>query len=288
MAEVIYIKWEKGDLVDYLSNQSAYVAQSISMGGEVAFDATTLTRDNTSTYLDEKIADAINSLVAHFTRIIADGAEVISGEEVGISFTPRIDGGAYSQAELSQIKTLCKKVVASYILTDWYSLKGIAAMSGHFASQNTQSSIELDVALDRFVRPLRRSGISIRSISVSEEEQQPTSNYTEVDFDCSDPVVGSQLLMSFRMEPVGDVHLSECEFEVSYYTTTIEKCHTIEKGKMTEKSEDEYLALVETDLTGAGTLKYVATITIPHEDIENGIKLVKNVTTTVNIRPMPK
>lgn len=276
-------------MISYVSNQSAYVAQSLSMGGEVAFDATTLTNDNRATLLDEKIADAVNALVPHFYRIIEDTAEVQIGETVGFSFTPRIDGGSYSQAEFSHIKKLCKNLVASYILTDWYSLKGIAAMSGYFATQHKQISTELDVALDRLVRPVRRSGVSIRSVSVSEEEQKPAQECNEVSIDCSDPVEGSQLLMTFCMEPESEVHLADCEFEVRYYTSTIERSHTITKAEMTKRSNDEYLALVETDLTGYGTLKYVATITMPNAEAPKGeLKIIKDVTTKVNIRPMPK
>ncbi|MBO7315496.1 MAG: hypothetical protein J6U49_07515 [Alistipes sp.] len=285
------IKWERAGLVSYMSNQSAYVAQSLSMGGEVAFDATTLTKDNEVTFIYDKITDAINSLVPHFARIIDDNASVTDSESnVGIEFTPRIEGGAYSKAEFAHIKSLSQKYVVSYILTDWYSLKGITAMSGYFAAQYAQSGAELDAVLDRFVRPVRRNGVSIRSVSIIEGEQRPAQECSEVDVDCSDPVEGSELIMSFRMEPTNDVHLEDCEFEVQYYTTTIEKCHAISKSNMTHKSADEYLAKVKTDLTGAGTLKYVTTITMPNDGYAEGdkLKVIKNVTTSVNIRPMPK
>lgn len=285
------IKWDRTDLVSNMSNQSAYVAQSLSMGGEVAFDATTLTKDNEATFIYDKITDAINSLVPHFARIIDDNTSVTDSDgEVGIEFTPRIEGGAYSKAEFAHIKSLSQKYVVSYILTDWYSLKGITTMSGYFAAQYAQSGAELDAVLDRFVRPVRRNGVSIRSISIIEGEQKPVQECSEVDVDCSDPVEGSQIIVRFRMEPINDVHLEDCEFEVQYYTTTIEKCHAIPKSNMTQKSADEYLAKVETDLTGSGTLKYLATITMPNEEFaeDDTLKVLKNVTTSINIRPRPK
>ena len=93
-------------MISYVSNVLCY----LSMGGEVAFDYSQMTIGQLSV---RKIADAINALVPHFYRIIGDTAEVEVGDTVGFSFTPRIEGGSYSQAEFSHIKnplqeTCCK------------------------------------------------------------------------------------------------------------------------------------------------------------------------------------
>ena len=165
MAKNITLSWTKSELVTYISNHSAFVAQSLSLSGDVAFDYNTLTEDNEKTYLDDKISEAINTLVPHFARIIDDDADVLEGDKYGLVFTPRIEGGSYSKAELSHIKTLCRKFIASYILADWYSMKGIAAMNNYFVSQSTQSSAELNVVLNRFVRPVRKASVNVGRVS---------------------------------------------------------------------------------------------------------------------------
>ena len=165
MENNITLSWTKSELVTYISNHSAFVAQSLSLSGDVAFDYNTLTEDNEKTYLDDKISEAINTLVPHFARIIDDDADVLEGDKYGLVFTPRIEGGSYSKAELSHIKTLCRKFIASYILADWYSMKGIAAMNNYFVAQSTQSSAELNVVLNRFVRPVRKASVNVGRVS---------------------------------------------------------------------------------------------------------------------------
>lgn len=177
MANSVTISWSKGELVSYISNLSAYVAQTLSLSGEVAFNINTLTEDNEHTFLNDKLAEAVNALVPYFSRIIADEAEVQSGENFGITFTPRIEGGSYSKAELSHIKTLCRKIVASYVLTDWYSVKGVAAMNTYFATQSAQSATELNVVLDRFVRPVRKVSVNIGRVTYANKN---AANYKHI------------------------------------------------------------------------------------------------------------
>ena len=177
MANSITISWTKGELVSYISNLSAYVAQTLSLSGEVAFNINTLTEDNEQTFLNDKLAEGVNALVPYFSRIIADEAEVESGENFSMSFTPRIEGGSYSKAELSHIMTLCRKIVASYVLADWYSVKGVAAMNTYFATQVAQSATELNVVLDRFVRPVRKVSVNIGRVTYANKS---AANYKHI------------------------------------------------------------------------------------------------------------
>lgn len=239
------IEWNRAELIAYVSNQSAYVAQSLAMGGEVAFDATTLTNDNKATLLDEKIADAVNALVPHFARIITDDAQMAVGENVGFSFTPRIDGGSYSQAEFSHIKTLCKKLVASYILTDWYSLKGIAAMSGYFASQYAQTSTELDVALDRFVRPVRKKGVSIRSVTDESTSEKKTLWLGEI---------GE---LSITVGPIEGKPLSEHTFDIEVFTNPTK---VVKISSITKKEGGMCNFLLTTEEVGVGVITCIVTV----------------------------
>lgn len=174
----IELKWTKDELVTYISNHSAYVAQTLSLGSDVAFDVNTLTEDNESTFLDDKIEEAVNSLVPYFSRIVADDAEIINdGTDVGLVFTPRIVGGEYSQVELAYVKTISRKVIASYVLADWYSLKGIVAMNNYFTAQYAQSGVELTRALDRFVRPVRKASSAISRVTY---KNRVTPNYVHI------------------------------------------------------------------------------------------------------------
>lgn len=171
--EPVEIKWTPNELVEYVSNLSAYVAQTLSLDGSVAFDINTLTEDNKATFLNEEINEAVNQLVPHFSRIISDDKDIINTTDgVGFEITPRIEGGSYSKAELSHIKTLSRKLVASYILADWYTVKGIVAMSNYFTTQYAQAGVELDRVLDRFIRPVRRAGVSINRVTYSTKPSQ--------------------------------------------------------------------------------------------------------------------
>lgn len=171
--EPVEIKWTPNELVEYVSNLSAYVAQTLSLDGSVAFDINTLTEDNKATFLNEEIKEAVNQLVPHFSRIISDDKDIINTTDgVGFEITPRIEGGSYSKAELSHIKTLSRKLVASYILADWYTVKGIVAMSNYFTTQYAQAGVELDRVLDRFIRPVRRAGVSINRVTYSTKPSQ--------------------------------------------------------------------------------------------------------------------
>lgn len=171
--EPVEIKWTPNKLVEYVSNLSAYVAQTLSLDGSVAFDINTLTEDNKATFLNEEINEAVNQLVPHFSRIISDDKDIINTTDgVGFEITPRIEGGSYSKAELSHIKTLSRKLVASYILADWYTVKGIGAMSNYFTTQYAQAGVELDRVLDRFIRPVRRTGVSINRVTYSTKPSQ--------------------------------------------------------------------------------------------------------------------
>lgn len=273
MAKVKNIEWSRQDLISYVSNQSAYVAQSLSMGGEVAFDATTLTNDNRATLLDEKIADAINALVPHFYRIIGDTAEVKVEETVGFSFTPRIEGGSYSQAEFSHIKTLCKKLVASYILTDWYSLKGIAPMSGYFATQHKQTSTELDVALDRLVRPVRRSGVSIRSVSDNGEPSKQQVLW-----------MGEKAEVEAFVEPFNDTTLNKHSFTVKVYT---DPSNIVEIGRQDywPKGDNGVGFVLDTEDVGVGTV--VCIITILLTDTPNVVEhRICKIISDINVREL--
>lgn len=272
MAKVENIQWSRQDLISYVSNQSAYVAQSLSMGGEVAFDATTLTNDNRATLLDEKIADAINALVPHFYRIIGDTAEVEVGDTVGFSFTPRIEGGSYSQAEFSHIKTLCKKLVASYILTDWYSLKGITPMSGYFATQHKQTSTELDVALDRLVRPVRRSGVSIRSVSDNGESSKQQVLW-----------MGEKAEVEAFVEPFNDTTLNKHSYTVKVYTNP---SNIVPIEDYWRKDENSVGFVLDTENVGVGTV--VCIITILLSDNPNGVveHRICKIISDINVREL--
>ena len=273
MANSVTISWTKGELVSYISNLSAYVAQTLSLSGEVAFNINTLTEDNEQTFLNDKLAEGVNALVPYFSRIIADDVDVQSGAEVqsevyfGITFTPRIEGGSYSKAELSHIKTLCRKIVASYVLADWYSVKGVAAMNTYFATQVAQSATELNVVLDRFVRPVRKVSVNIGRVTYANKN---AANYKHIN-NRSDFVL--------EWGTTNGEPLPDGEYDIDFYTDgeVVRSVNSLDTNvvKPIEGANDKVRIIfdfADGEYFGYGVLKYMMRGDILDADFPDGLR----------------
>ncbi len=278
--------YSRTEIFEKICNISALNAKYVNE--EINIDSLVITPDE-KYFFDSNIEPIVATLANYFVRIIIekDSSYNISDSTIEISF----DAAPLTKGRLTQVEVdILDSLIEEYLITEnlrlWYhSVAPYELLATKYASEANRIDARLREVLFQFYKPINEDSI-INCIKISDGKDTDSRRVS----DYSDPVEGSQLLMTFWMEPDGDVHLENCEFEVQYYTTTIEKCHKIAKNEMVKKDADTYLAKVETDLTGAGTLKYVATITMPNKDFaaDDTLKLIKNVTTSVNIRPMPK
>ena len=83
--------------------------------------------------------------------------------------------------------------------------------------------------------------------------------------------VGTEYKINVKMEPMGEIHLSNCEFEAQFYTNPT-KGQTITKSEMKEIDSDNYLALVDSERTGAGELMMRIAIDLPDADFNDGAR----------------
>lgn len=81
--------------------------------------------------------------------------------------------------------------------------------------------------------------------------------------------IGTEYKINIKMDAVGDIHLSACDFFAIFYVNST-KMQQIQKEDMVEVDDDNYIALVDSTLTGAGALKARITVEIPDADFDDG------------------
>lgn len=77
--------------------------------------------------------------------------------------------------------------------------------------------------------------------------------------------VGTEYKINICMQPMGEIHLEDCEFTATFYVTATKSC-VVEKVDMVAVDADNYIALVDSSLTGAGALKAKIAIDLPDGD----------------------
>ena len=88
-------------------------------------------------------------------------------------------------------------------------------------------------------------------------------------------LVGTQLKIAVRAD-LGDVHMSEVDFECRFYSNFKPECGvTVKKSGMAYVSSDEYLAVVDTKAVGAGEYLMNFTAQIPDPDVDGGLRTEK-------------
>lgn len=81
--------------------------------------------------------------------------------------------------------------------------------------------------------------------------------------------IGTEYKINIGMQAIGDIHLSDCELTAIFYVNTV-KTQVIQKEEMVVVDDDNYIALVDSSLTGAGELKARITVEIPDADFDDG------------------
>lgn len=87
----------------------------------------------------------------------------------------------------------------------------------------------------------------------------------------SRPVVGTELKMNIAIEPIGDLHMEDYDFFAEFYTRSTSIIR-IEKEQMVRLDADNYIAVVDTDTTGTGSLKCKLTAFVPDPDCVDGFR----------------
>lgn len=288
MATQKNLSWSYEKIQQDVSNTSAYVASVLSQTEGVRFEAYTLTQDNKGTFLSQMAKSAIYSLIPFFNRTISDRAQITeSSGAIGFEFTPRISGGAYSDIDYTYVEELSRQHIVNYILKEWYAIKGVTAMTNYFISNLAGIDKQLDEMLVRFVRPMRRRSLNIRTVEFADREKVETnvSDKEDVDFDYSNLCVGSNLKLYFRMSEEEGVKLSDgdCDFELKYYTRSIEECVTIKKENAVKESDNKYTFVVATRDLSEGALRCLATVT----SAKLGTTIIKEIITGITLAPLP-
>lgn len=85
------------------------------------------------------------------------------------------------------------------------------------------------------------------------------------------PSVGSKLKMAVTAN-LGEVHMSEVDFECVFFRNGGRSVQKIAKSEMSYVSDDEYLAIVDTDMIGGGEYFMKFTAWIPDADMDGGLR----------------
>lgn len=87
------------------------------------------------------------------------------------------------------------------------------------------------------------------------------------------PKVGTKVKLVVGVELPGEVHLMDCDFELTLKTTYKKKVYT--KDELIPVDEDHYYVLVDTEELGAGQYMCVITVEVPDSDFPTGLRTEK-------------
>lgn len=94
---------------------------------------------------------------------------------------------------------------------------------------------------------------------------------------------GTELKLNVHVEPIGEVHLSDCDFSCTFFIYS-NRPMVIHKSEMIKDDDDNYLALVDTEKLGTGTIKMKIEVQVPDAHFPDGFrKEVANVCTGITI-----
>lgn len=97
---------------------------------------------------------------------------------------------------------------------------------------------------------------------------------------------GTELKINVHVEPIGNVHLSDCEFTCTFFIYS-NKSQVIKKNDMIKVDEDNYIARVDTTGLGQGTIHMKIEVDVPDNDFADGYrKEVDVVCTGITITSM--
>lgn len=113
-------------------------------------------------------------------------------------------------------------------------------------------------------------------------------------------IIGTELKINVNVEPIGNVHLADCDFECLFYikgqvptasgvasTKRGTKSVLVRKEEMLRVDDDNYVALVDSSLLGVGNVMMTIKVYVPDTDFDDGFRTeVDSVWTGVTIKPV--
>ena len=103
-------------------------------------------------------------------------------------------------------------------------------------------------------------------------------------------VLGSQFKINIYVEPIhkgssSEVHLDSCDFNCIFFTSP-NKYVELKKSQMVKIDKDNYVALIDSESLGVGTIKMTMEIDIPDPLFENNTrKEINTINTGIKIYP---
>lgn len=97
--------------------------------------------------------------------------------------------------------------------------------------------------------------------------------------------IGTEFKMNVHMEPVGSIHLSDVDFECTFYVYTNRKV-LVKKEEMVMVDEDNYIAVIDSQKIGVGRMSMTMKVWIPDADCKDGLRTdIVSVQTDAVIKP---
>ena len=90
--------------------------------------------------------------------------------------------------------------------------------------------------------------------------------------------IPTELKLKVGIEPMGGLHMSQYDFEIEAYCNKKSVATSSKKGDVLtnlvaiDGDEDNYIALIDTSVTGAGNLKCRIVAYIPDTDFSDGLR----------------
>lgn len=84
-------------------------------------------------------------------------------------------------------------------------------------------------------------------------------------------VLGTELKINVHVEPIDGYHMSDYDFECVFFVYK-NRPLVVKKNEMTKVDDDNYIAKVDTEKVGVGSLKMKFIAEIPDSDMNDGLR----------------
>lgn len=96
-------------------------------------------------------------------------------------------------------------------------------------------------------------------------------------------VIGTELKININVKPIGDIHLSDCDFTCTFFINST-KSVVLKKADLIKVDNDNFIALLNSEDLGIGTIRMTIKILVPDSDFNDGFRTeIETVCTGINI-----
>lgn len=97
-------------------------------------------------------------------------------------------------------------------------------------------------------------------------------------------VLGTELKINVNVKPIGNIHLSNCDFTCTFFVSSA-KTVVKNKSDMIKVDDDNYIALINSEDLGVGTIKMTIKVLVPDQAFEDNYRTeIETVTTGITIK----